>query len=134
MKNQQLISELNNLLTYKTFNEGLLNELLNQSAEAGLLVKLIDLTFYNEEKLLYATKEKVLCAKTQYYDRAVLMREIERDCIKYIELREKHDVEKSTFCIDGNLLLFFYYGAGVHDEKVKLLLNNLSGKISNKIK
>lgn len=125
---QQLISELNNLLTSKTFNEELLNELLNQSAEAGLLVKLIDLTFYNEEKLLYAKKEKVLCAKTQYYDRAVFMREIERDCIKYIELREKHNVEKSIFCIDKELLLFFYYGAGVHDEKVKALVNEFNLK------
>lgn len=128
MKNQQLISELNKLLTSKTFNRQLLKELLNHSAESGLEVKLIDLTFYNEEKLLYATREKVLCAKTQYYDRAVLMRDIERDCIKYIELREKHDVEKSTFCIDGNLLLFFYYGAGVHDDKVREVVKGFAQK------
>jgi hypothetical protein len=119
---QQLISELNNLLTSKTFNEELLNELLNQSAEAGLLVKLIDLTFYNEEKLLYAKKEKIFCIKSQLFDRAALMRDHERNCIKYIELREKHNVEKSIFCIEGNLLLFFYFGAGVHDEKVREVL------------
>ena len=119
---QQLITELNNLLTPKTFNEELLRELLNQSAEAGLEVKLIDLTFYNEEKLLYAEKEKRICIKSRLYERAAVMRDQEIDCRKYIELREKNNVEKSTFCIESDLLLFFYYGVGVNDEKVREVL------------
>ena len=119
---QQLITELNKLLIVESFNEKLLRELLNQSAEAGLEVKLIDLTFYNEEKLLYAEKEKRICIKSGLYERAAVMRDQEIDCRKYIELREKHNVEKSTFCIEGDLLLFFYYGAGVNDEKVREVL------------
>ncbi len=123
MKNHQLITELNNLLNSESFSEDALKELLSQSAEAGLKVELIDLTIYNEEKLLYAEKEKHISIKSQMYDRAVLMRDTERTCLKAIELKEKHNVNNSLFCIDDDCLIFIYTGTGINDEKLKELVS-----------
>ncbi|MBS4014706.1 MAG: hypothetical protein KGZ97_13295 [Bacteroidetes bacterium] len=115
----QLLTKLNDIINANNLDVGLFRTLIKSITS----IKFIDLTFYNEEKLLYAKREKILCINKQIFARAALMRDLERDCIKYIELRDLLDIEHSMFCIDKEQVVFFYTGKGKNDKEVVEILN-----------
>ena len=115
----QLLSKLNNEINSNALDIDLFIDLIKGISK----IKFIDLTFYTEEKLLYAKREKNLCIRKQLYERAALMRDLERNCIKYIELRDLLDIETSLFYLDEEQIVFLYTGKGKNDDEVVKILN-----------
>jgi hypothetical protein len=120
---EEIIGKLNHALNAPDLNtDQFINNLNLLTEQEKAKVKIIDIEFYNEESLEHARKEMKVGIKTRNFEWAVRWREKELEILKYIELRQKLNIEKSAFHFDEGLLLYFHLGTAKNDPHIKELI------------
>ena len=129
----QFDSELfGNLMT--TLNElsnsriGLNNESpenLNHSFHSRILF--FDFEFYNEERLLRMQSNKIKAIESANFELAANMRQLEKDCQKYIFFKKQCGFEKSIFVVLQGFLIYAYFGTAKNDQLIKEYLDLKKG-------
>lgn len=87
-------------------------------------IKFLDFKYYNDYRRRLAKKNKIEFVKNQKFDEAAECRILEKECIKYIEIKTEYKTEKSAFYYDLEYLFFFYFGNAKNDKKIKQFLLN----------
>lgn len=94
--------------------------------EYSLQLVLVDFKQYNEELLAKTRTEKSQAVEALNFEWAANQRELERDCQKYIALRDRLQLASSTFSINNQQLVFFYFGLTKNDEVLKELFEKMA--------
>jgi len=94
--------------------------------EYSLQLLLVDFKQYNEEFLAKTRTEKSQAVEALNFEWAANQRELERDCQKYITLRDRLQLASSTFSINKQQLVFFYFGLTKNDEVLKELFKKMA--------
>ena len=93
--------------------------------EFHLQLKLVDFKRYNEELLAKTRTEKSQAVEALNFEGAANLRELERECHKYIALRDRLQLIGSIFSINKQQLVFFYFGLTKNDALLKELFEKL---------
>ena len=93
--------------------------------EYSLQLMLVDFKQYNEKLLAKASTEKSQAVETLNFEWAANQRELERECQKYIALRDRLQLARSKFIISKQLLAYYYFGLTKNDEVLKELFEKM---------
>jgi hypothetical protein len=93
--------------------------LMTLKSEYNPKIKLIDFEYYNEERLMKAKEEKLICVRLQNFEKAASNRDLELDCQKHIGLKNQLDLIKSMFDLKDGYLLYYYFGTSLNDRKIR---------------
>ncbi len=94
--------------------------------EFQLQLELVDFKRYNEELLAKTRTEKSQAVEALNFERAANLRELERECQKYIALRDRLQLTSSILSISKQRLVYFYFGLTKNDEVLKKLFEKMS--------
>ena len=120
---ETIVSKLNEMLDADHFDQKLFDTILKSLKDlCNPSVKLLDFKYYNEKLLRKLKKEKIRLVSIQDFENAAKIRDKEKECRGYIEIRTEYKIEKSIFYFDQNYLLFFHIGNGRNDRKIKRYL------------
>jgi hypothetical protein len=86
-------------------------------------IKFLDFEYYNEYRLEYARSNKMAKVKLQDFVATVKFREMEKECMNFIELKAEFNIEKSSFYYDKGYLFYFCLGTAKNDKIVNDYLN-----------
>jgi hypothetical protein len=86
-------------------------------------IKCLDFEYYNEDRLESARSNKMAKVKLQDFEAAAKFREMEKECMNYIEIKIEYNIEKSTFYYDKDYLFYFCLGTAKNDRNVRDYLN-----------
>ena len=121
---EEIVLKLNELLESDQFDRNefdflikLLKEYVNKD------VKFLDFEYYNEDRLESARSNKMAKVKLQDFEAAAKFREMERECMKSIEIKTQYNIEKSTFYYDKGYVFYFCLGTAKNDKSVRDYLN-----------
>ncbi|WP_207895716.1 hypothetical protein [Acetobacteroides hydrogenigenes] len=90
-----------------------------------LQLMLVDFKRHNEELLAKTRSEKSQAVEALNFEWAANQRELERECLKYIALRDRLQLTSSTFSISKQQFVFFYFGLTKNDEVLKGLFEKM---------
>lgn len=141
---EDMVLALNNLLETEQFDSGLLGDLitsLNEQFNAGLNSKwqeesddsfnskiiFFDFEYYSETKLTWAQLNKVKAIKAVNFELAANMRELEKECLKFIALKNQCDFQGSTFVLLHHFIIYAYFGTARNDQQIRAFLNQEKG-------
>mgnify|MGYP001791579638 CR=1 FL=1 len=85
-------------------------------------IKFLDFKYYNDYRRRLAKKEKMRFVRDQKFDEAAKCRILEKECMKYIEIKTEYKIEKSMFYYDQDFLFYFYLGKAKNDKIVRAIL------------
>lgn len=88
-------------------------------SEFNIKIKLIDFEYFNEERLMNAKEEKIICVRLQNFEKAASNRDLELECQKHIDLKNQFELNKSMFDLKEGYLLYYYFGTSLNDRKMK---------------
>lgn len=103
-----------------------LNLIHTLKKEFQLQLELVDFKRYNEELLAKTRTEKSQAVEALNFERAANLRELERECQKYIALRDRLQLTSSILSISKQRLVYFYFGLTKNDEVLKKLFEKMS--------
>ena len=103
-----------------------LNLMHTLKKEYSLQLELVDFKRYNEELLAKTRTEKKQAVEALNFEWAANQRELERECLKYIVLRDQLQLTSSVFSISKQQLVYFYFGLTKNDEVLKKLFEKMS--------
>ena len=116
---EENLLKLNAIFEAESFSVNDFAGLINQfKALPNLKFILYDFVFYNEKLLHESQKIKVASIKSAHYEMAARMRDDERTCQKHIDLKNKRNIDKSTFIFENNQLVYLYFGNAKNDNLV----------------
>lgn len=87
--------------------------------ECKVKIKLLDFKYYNEYRRAVARKEKIKNIKIQEFETAACWRDLEKDCLSFISIRKKYNIERSKLYTEEEYMYYFYLGNAKNDENVK---------------
>lgn len=120
----ELTKQLNEMLVADQIDSAQLEEVCNAwQNQTNIRFRLVDLEYYNEEKLNTITEEKIEFVKAQNFEGAANMREIEKKFIKHVEFKKELEIENSAFHFEESMLVYIYTGTAKND---KLLYSRLT--------
>ena len=61
--------------------------------------------------------------KLQDFEAAAKFREMEKECMNYIEIKAEYNIEKSSFYYGNDYLFYFCLGTAKNDKSVRDYLN-----------
>lgn len=123
-KLDEMVQKLNELLESESFDRTEFDFLINRiKDELKMSVKFLDFEYYNEERLEFARSNKMSNVKLQDFETAAKFREMEKECMTYIELKREYNIEKSTFYFEKDKLFYFCIGTAKNDKIVRNYLN-----------
>ena len=102
-----------------------LNLMHTLKKEFQLQLELVDFKRYNEEFLAKTRTEKSQAVEALSFEWAANQRELERECQKYIALRDRLQLTSSIFSISKQQLVYFYFGLTKNDALLKELFEKL---------
>jgi hypothetical protein len=85
-------------------------------------IKILDFEYFNEERLSLLQREKIERIKSQDFENAAKIRELEKECESYISIRTDYGIKKSEFYYDPGNLFYFYFGTAKNDNIARELL------------
>ena len=136
-----VISMLNQMLDVEVLDDVLLERSVNQfterceskavrnddlpiitdsNSQSGIV--LMDFELYSEEKKEQSRLLKLENVKLQNFEYAYNMRELEKECITYLEFKKHHGLEKSAFVLLQGFLIYAYFGNAINDQLIRGLL------------
>jgi hypothetical protein len=119
----ELVIKLNGMLDSETFsNEEFLSILNGLIERFNPRLKILDFEFNNEDRLRLLKGQKMKEVKLQNFVRAAELRDMEKLCMDYIELRKTLGTEKSMFYHEDEYLCYFHMGTSRNDGAVIRLL------------
>jgi len=117
---ENLVAKLNQALHADDFNEDDFIQLIKGIAEKEkTLLRMLDFTYFNEERLEQVSAEKAKAIKSGDYKSAALWRQKEIKVLEYIEIRKELKIQQSGFRHDKGYLFYFYLGTAKNDPKAK---------------
>ncbi|MCE5345386.1 MAG: hypothetical protein LLG13_03725 [Bacteroidales bacterium] len=117
---EELILKLNELLEADQFDQDKIECILKQLKEHYKLnIKFLDFKYYNEYRRRFARKEKMKYVRIQDFETAAKFRNLEKECLNYISIKNDYNIEKSMFYYDLNYLFYFYFGKAKNDGLVR---------------
>lgn len=93
----------------------------------------MDFETYTEEKQEQARLLKLKKVTEQNFELAANMRDVEKECITYLRFKKHYGLEKSTFVIIDEFLIYAYFGKARNDQVVREYLMSQEGFKSMKI-
>ena len=102
-----------------------LNLMHTLKKEFQLQLELVDFKRYNEKLLAKTRTEKSQAVDALSFEWAANQRELERECLKYIALRDRLQLTSSVFSISKQRLVYFYFGLTKNDEVLKELFEKM---------
>lgn len=121
---KELTKEMNDLMEAEDVDKNWLEEVCNLwQNQTNIRFRLVDLEYYNEERLNSITEEKIAFVKAQNFEGAANKREIEKKFIKHVEFKKELEIENSAFHFEENMLVYLYTGTAKND---KLLYSRLT--------
>jgi hypothetical protein len=121
---EEIVLKLNELLESDQFDRNefdFLIKLLKEQVKTG--VKFLDFEYYNEDRLKSARSNKMAKVKLQDFEMAAKFREMEKECMNYIEIKTEYNIEKSSFYYGNDYLFYFCLGTAKNDKSVRDYLN-----------
>jgi hypothetical protein len=123
-KLDEMVQKLNELLESESIDNTEFDFLINRiKDELKMSVKFLDFEYFNEDRLESARANKMSKVKLQDFETAAEFREMEKECLNYIQLKRECNIEKSTFYYDKNYLFYFCLGTSKYDKIVREYLN-----------
>ena len=121
---EEIVLKLNELLESDQFDRNefdFLIKLLKEYVKTD--VKFLDFEYYNEDRLKSARSNKMAKVKLQDFEAAAKFREMEKECMNYIEIKTEYNIEKSSFYYGNDYLFYFCLGTAKNDKNVRDYLN-----------
>lgn len=113
----ELTKQLNDMLVAEQINSAQLEKVCSAwQSQTDIRFRLVDLEYYNEEKLNTITEEKIAFVKAQNFEGAANKREIEKKFIKHVEFKKELEIENSAFHFEENMLVYLYTGTAKNDK------------------
>jgi len=123
-KLDEMVQKLNKLMESDQFDRTEFDFLINRiKDELKQPVKFLDFEYFNEERLEFARSNKMANVKLKDFERAAEFREMEKECLNYIQLKREFNIEKSIFYYEKDYLFYFCLGTAKNDKIVKDSLN-----------
>lgn len=123
---EEMVRKLNEMVDSDEFNLTEFDFHFKRFMEqANISVRFLDLEYFNEQRMLEARSNKTAKEELKDFNAAFEYREIERKCEKYCQLKSEFKIEKSTFYIYKDYLLYFCLGNGKNDKVLRDFLNDL---------
>jgi hypothetical protein len=117
---EELILILNELLEADQFDWDKFECILKQLKEHYKSdIKFLDFKYYNEYRRKLARKEKMKYVRIQDFETAAKFRNLEKECLNYISIKNDYNIEKSMFYYDPDYLFYFYFGTAKNDKLIK---------------
>ncbi len=124
-KPEEIVQKLNELVD-SDFDLTILDSLIKKFKEQLKTdVNFFDLEYFNEQRMLEARSNKTAKEEPKDFNSAFEFREIERKCLKYSQLKSEFHIEKSSFSLYKDYLLYFYLGSAKNDKVIKDYLTDL---------
>jgi hypothetical protein len=89
-------------------------------------VYILDFSFFNEDRLKVLWKEKISLIRNQEFEKAAIVREMEKECQTYIDTRIEDKIEKSAFVYDDGVLFYLCIGSNKQDKYILLYLEYIT--------
>lgn len=122
---KKYVGELNKILWDEGFDINLLNDVLRKiKKDFHVSFEIIDLKIYNLDCLGKAIADKKTAIENKKFELAAQNRDLEKKCMKYLEIRNRLNIYTSEFQIDSDRILFFHTGTSPNDEIIKTELKN----------
>ena len=122
---KKYIDELNKILWAEDFDINLMNDALRKiKKEFRVSFEIIDLKIYNLDCLAKAIADKKIAIESKKFELAAHNRDLEKKCMKYLEIKDRLKIYASEFQIDSDRILYFHTGTSPNDEKIKSELKN----------
>jgi hypothetical protein len=123
---ENLVLELNKLLIADQFNRREFDRLvLVIKKQFNPDIKFLDFEYFNEQRGESARREKIRNIKLQKFDIAAEWRNLELECINYIDIKTEYKIDKSIFYYDQNYLFYFYFGTARNDKTAREYIKEL---------
>ena len=125
-KPEEIIQKLNELVESDQFDHtkfDFLITLLKEQLKTD--VKFFDFEYYNEARMESARSNKNAMVKLKDFVAAAEFREIEWECQKYSQLKSEFLIEKSSFYLDKDYLIYFCLGTAKNDKVIRDYLTDL---------
>jgi hypothetical protein len=121
-----IVFELNIMLFAKKFDQQHFKDLWNRLRVAfNPRTGIIDFEKDNEIKLKTAQREKIMNIKNSNFEKAASLRQFQKDCIRYIEMKKKYKIRRSIFIFKDNYLAYVHLGNARNDNRTKeIILSN----------
>lgn len=121
---KKYIDELNEILWAEDFDIKILNDILHKiKREFQVSFEIIDFKIYNLDCLVKAIVDKKTAIGNKNFELAAQSRDLEKKCIKYLEIKNRFKIYTSEFQIDSDRILFFHTGTSPNDKAIKTELN-----------
>ncbi|MDY0144022.1 MAG: hypothetical protein RBR97_19240 [Bacteroidales bacterium] len=124
-KEKQILDKLNSFIEAENFNKSSFTETLNSFLalnDCKPIVTVIDFIFYNNELLSNSKKEQEIGIKTQNFEWVAFWRDKEKECLKFLNLKENLDIRQSIFLLLDKELLYFYIDSSKNDKYIKQII------------
>lgn len=119
------IMVLNEVLNLPDFNVSYVKEYMGKLIENHSLKSiLVDFDKHDEVQMETLRKKKKKCIREQDFLKAAELRDLERECRKYIEIRVENAVTRSHFFVEGKYLMYIYLGTAKNDEMMSAIFLN----------
>lgn len=120
---EKILAEMNGMLDAEHFDGDYFRELLGK-LKSGYKpeICIIDLSFYNENRLKVLWKEKIRLVKLGEFEKGAIVRKMEEECRQYIQFRIDEKIEKSAFHYDGEFLFYLCTGSARNDDEILCIL------------
>ena len=105
---------------------------IDSKSQSGIV--LMDFELYTKEKKEQVRLLKLENVKKQNFEYAYNMRELEKECITFLEFKKHHSLEKSIFVIIQGFLIYAYFGNAINDQLIREILEKGERLISMKIR
>jgi hypothetical protein len=123
---ENLMLKLNEMLEGEKFYIKRFINLLREFKELeNPKIALIDFEYYNEKRMNLLVKEKMKNIRVQNFEKAARFRNLEREYVKYIAIKEEYHISKSMFFYEYEYLFYFYFGTAKNDIKVREIIKRL---------
>ncbi len=120
---EEIVAKLNYMLDTEEFNNEQFKMLFKQLMQlCNPELNILDFSFYNKDRLKVLYKEKIRLIKNQEFEKAAIVREMEKECQSYIDTRIEDKIVKSAIVYDDGSLFYLCTGRAKQDKKVLLYL------------
>lgn len=117
---KKYIDELNKILWAEDFDINLMNDVLRKiKKEFQVSFEIIDLKIYNLDCLGKAIADKKIAIESKKFELAAQNRDLEKKCMKYLEIKDRLNIYASEFQIDSDRILYLHTGTSQNDELIK---------------
>ena len=129
---KQISKVLNGLLEADKPEKRIFDKMIRTAlTQHKLTLQLINLRFYDERRLKSLGRQKLRLIMIQDFENAATVRDLEKECSAYIEMRKEYKIVKSRFELDDEFVFYIHLGTSPNDYKVKRWFNSSEKQVND---